>query len=126
MPIEVQGHVLPFWKPQINMSWDLDCQRYFSTLNLCQTMLKNGILLNKYFFSVVFSGLLRLIGVIGERCMGVLIVCAEYAFAHSFLGTHHLHSRRFRVLNLPVRQIFQFVIDFHTRSNIHIDSPELI
>ena len=49
MPLEVQGHVLPFWKPPINMSQDLDCHGGCSTVNVCQAMLKNRILLISYY-----------------------------------------------------------------------------
>ena len=47
MPIEVQGHVLPLWKPPINIFWDKDYHGCCSTLNICQAILNNRILLNK-------------------------------------------------------------------------------
>ena len=40
MPLEVQGQILPFWKPLINTFQDLDCHGCCSTLKGCQAMLK--------------------------------------------------------------------------------------
>ena len=43
MPLEVQGRVLLFWKPPINIFKEPDCHGCCSTLNVCQAMLKNCI-----------------------------------------------------------------------------------
>ena len=43
MYLEVQGRVLPFWKPLINISKEPDCHGCCSALNVCQAMLKNCI-----------------------------------------------------------------------------------
>ena len=43
MYLEVQGRVLPFWKPPINISMEPDCHGCCSALNVCQAMLKNCI-----------------------------------------------------------------------------------
>ena len=43
MYLEVQGRVLPFWKPLINISKEPDCHGCWSALNVCQAMLKNCI-----------------------------------------------------------------------------------
>ena len=43
MYLEVQGRVLPFWKPLINVSKEPDCYGCWSALNVCQAMLKNCI-----------------------------------------------------------------------------------
>ena len=40
MQLEVQGRVLPFWKPQINISKEPDYHGCCSALNICQAMLK--------------------------------------------------------------------------------------
>ena len=50
-PLEVQGNVLSFWKPLINISWDLDCHGCCSTVTVCQAMLKNHILLNSLLYA---------------------------------------------------------------------------
>ena len=47
MSLEVQVHVLPFWKPLINISKDPDSHGCCSTLNVCQTITINRNLLNK-------------------------------------------------------------------------------
>ena len=54
MQLEVQGRVLPFWKPQINISKDPDCHGCCSTLNVCQAMLKNCIPLSRLMQTTVF------------------------------------------------------------------------
>ena len=56
MPIEVQGHVLPFWKPPINISLDLDCQGYSSSFSVKKAMLKNGVSFNKSLYASVSGG----------------------------------------------------------------------
>ena len=43
MYLEVQGRVLPFWKPLINIFKEPDCHGCWSALNVCQAMLKNCI-----------------------------------------------------------------------------------
>ena len=43
MPLDVQGRVLPFWKPPINIFEEPDCHGCCSALNVCQAMLKNCI-----------------------------------------------------------------------------------
>ena len=50
MPLEVQGHVVPFWKPPINISLDLNSHECCSTLNVCQAVFKFGILFNKLLY----------------------------------------------------------------------------
>ena len=40
MYLEVQGCVLPFWKPLINIFKEPDCHGCWSALNICQAMLK--------------------------------------------------------------------------------------
>ena len=55
MPPEVQGHVLPFWKPPVNILWDLDCHWCCSTLNVCQAMLKNCIRVSRLMHRTVIS-----------------------------------------------------------------------
>ena len=47
MPLEVQGPVLPFWNPPVNISLDLDCQGCSSSFSVKNTMLENAVLLNK-------------------------------------------------------------------------------
>ena len=44
VPPEVQGRVLPFWKPLINIFKELDCHGCFSALNISQAMLKIAII----------------------------------------------------------------------------------
>ena len=44
---EVQGCILPFWKPPINISEEPDCHGCCSTLNVCQAMLKNCICVSR-------------------------------------------------------------------------------
>ena len=46
MPLEVQGPVLPFWNPPVNISLDLDCQGCSSSFSVKKAMLKNGVLFN--------------------------------------------------------------------------------
>ena len=48
MPLEVQGRVLPFWKPPINISKEPDCHGCCSTLNISQGMLKIVFFLASY------------------------------------------------------------------------------
>ena len=62
-PFEVQGRVLPFWKPPINIFKEPDCHGCCCTLNLCQAMLKNCIRVSRlctelylpYIFNVKWS-----------------------------------------------------------------------
>ena len=49
MQLEVQGRVLPFWKPPINISKDPDCHGCCSALNISQVMLKIVFLLVSYY-----------------------------------------------------------------------------
>ena len=49
VPLEVQGRVLPFWKPPINISKDPDCHGCCSALNISQVMLKIVFLLVSYY-----------------------------------------------------------------------------
>ena len=49
VPLKVQGCVLPFWKPPINISKDPDCHGCCSTLNISQAMLKFVSLLVSYY-----------------------------------------------------------------------------
>ena len=49
MPLEVQGRVLPFWKPLINIFKELDCHGCCSALNISQAMLKIVFLQVSYY-----------------------------------------------------------------------------
>ena len=49
MPLEVQGPVLPFWKPLINISKEPDCHGCCSALNISQGMLKIVFYLVSYY-----------------------------------------------------------------------------
>ena len=49
MSLEVQGRVLHFWKPHINIFKDPDCHGYCSALNISQAMLKIVFLLVIYY-----------------------------------------------------------------------------
>ena len=51
MPLKVQDRVLPFWKPPINISLDLDCQGYSSSFSVKKAMLKNGFLHDKSLYA---------------------------------------------------------------------------
>ena len=47
--IEVQGRVLPFWKPLINIFKEPDCHGCCTTLNISQAMLKIVFFLVSYY-----------------------------------------------------------------------------
>ena len=49
VPLEVQGRVLPFWKPLINIFKEPDCHGCCSALNVSQAMLKIVFLLVSYY-----------------------------------------------------------------------------
>ena len=49
MLLEVQGRILPFWKPLINIFKKPDCHGCFSALNISQVMLKIVFLLVSYY-----------------------------------------------------------------------------
>ena len=51
IPLEAQDCFLPFCKSPINISWDPNCQGCGGTLNVCQAMLINGILLKKLLYA---------------------------------------------------------------------------
>ena len=45
--LEVQGHVVPFWKPPINVNLEPGYQGCCPTWNVDQGLLKNGVLLHR-------------------------------------------------------------------------------
>ena len=49
MHLEVQGRVLPFWKPPINILKEPDCHWCCSALNISQAMVKIEIYLVGYY-----------------------------------------------------------------------------
>ena len=55
MPLEVQGCVLPFWKPPINISKEPDCHGCCNALNVCQAMLKNCMRVSRLMHKTVLK-----------------------------------------------------------------------
>ena len=51
--LEIQEHVLPFWKPQIKFCLEPDCQAGSKILKVLQVMLKSWGLLNKLLYHTV-------------------------------------------------------------------------
>ena len=49
--LEIQGHVLPFWKSPIKICFNPDCQVGSSILKVHQAMLKSWGLLNKVLYA---------------------------------------------------------------------------
>ena len=58
MQLEVQGGVLPFWKPPINISREPDCHGCCSALNVYQAMLKNCICVSRLMHRTNFGHVL--------------------------------------------------------------------
>ena len=49
VPLDVQGRVLPFWKPLINIFKEPECHGCCSTLNISQAMQKIAFFLVSYY-----------------------------------------------------------------------------